>query len=386
MNNLVQYRGSVAIYAACILASVVFAGLAQVFDRSNTPITLTSSMTQSRRPNRAWWILSLLVPLLLASFRWETGTDYPTYRYLYTALNHIDTFDQFLNQLTVTEPAFILLNYFTKALFNHSQMVFVLSALITWAFFYKAISDYHEKCSVMLSVFALLVLLFAQSLNIVRQMIAVSIVFFANRYIPQRKYGIAAAWLALAVSFHISSLVIIPFWLTYGDHPWKRSVRTIMFCGLIVLLFGVIKFRTVLLQLPLLGILARSSASAMSIGLGVLLLRMPILIPVLMLRKRLKEHDERNGFWIALFLFEIAFSHLGYINEVFNRISLYFIVSWIVLIPAMVRCMPNRNAQRGMGAYMSLALISLWYFNTVVNNFGQTLPYKSIFSAFVAGG
>ena len=78
-------------------------------------------------------------------------------------------------------------------------------------------------------------------------------------------------------------------------------------------------------------------------------------------------------------VFEVAFSYLGYILDVLNRLSLYFAVSWIVLLPSLVRSMPTRGGQYRMGAYVALVVTGLWIFNTAISNYGDVLPYKSIF-------
>ncbi len=80
-------------------------------------------------------------------------------------------------------------------------------------------------------------------------------------------------------------------------------------------------------------------------------------------------------------MFEVAFSHLGYIDSVFIRLALYFAVSWIVLLPQLVRCMPTRSDQYRMGAYVALVLAALWVFDVVINNNNGVLPYKSLFDA-----
>jgi len=116
-----------------------------------------------------------------------------------------------------------------------------------------------------------------------------------------------------------------------------------------------------------------------SLRIGLLLLRLPIIVPVLIFRKKLIEHDERNYLWIIFMVFELTFSYLGYVMDVLNRIALYFAVSWVVLLPALVRCMPNRKAQYRMGAYVLFVVTGLWVFNSVISNFGNVLPYKSIF-------
>jgi len=385
MNSFTQHGTSIALYAVCFVLAAILAGLAQIFGRSYRSAELTPSFTQRSRPNRIFWVLSLIIPLLLASFRWQVGTDYSTYIYLYDLFSEIETLSQFFRSVLDIEPSFIILNVLIKAIFNDYILVFAICSLITLAFFYRAIEDYHEKSSVMLAIVVFLFLLYPTTLNIVRQMIAVAIVFYATRYIFQRKYAKAAIWMIVALSFHYSALMILPFWFLRGDRRWQKNIRIVLFALLIFIVVGDLVFHDAFSQLPLFGLLADTTTEGTRLSYGLLLLRLPIIVPVLVFRKRLIAQDERNYYWIILMVFEVAFGHLGYIFDVFNRFALYFAVSWVVLLPALVRCMRTRGAQYRMGAYVLLATVGLWVYNTGIQNYGDVLPYKSIFDAYFSG-
>lgn len=380
-----QFTGSIILYAACFLGCAALAGAAQIFARRVSPVRLSPSIIEDCRPNRLFWIFSLIVPLLLASFRWQVGTDYPTYVSLYYSLNQISAVPQFLDQISTLEPSFILLNFLAKALFSSYVPVFMICALITLAFFYRAIEDYSGQSSVMLAVLVFLCLFYGSTFNIMRQMISVAIMFFAARYLFKGKYGFAVLWLIVAVSFHYTALVVVPFWIFRKQNRSHSIVRVILFSLLLFIILGLLFFRGFFQSLPLLNTLAINASEGASLSYGLLLLRLPIVIPVLLLRKRLVEHDERNYFWIIMMVFELAFSHLGYIYDVFNRLALYFAVSWIVLLPSLVRCIKTRRAQYALGAYVITVIIGLWIYNTAVKNYGDVLPYRSIFDAYFAG-
>lgn len=379
------YADSIILYVVCFLGCAALAGAAQIYSRRVKPAVLAPSVTQYSRPNRVFWILSLLIPLLLASFRWQTGTDYPTYVSLYYSLNSIGDLPSFINHLSVTEPSFILLNFFSKALFSSYLPVFALSALFTLSFFYRAIEDYNEQSSVMLAVLVFLCLLYGATFNIMRQMIAVAITFYASRHMFQGRFGAAALWLLLAVSFHYTALVVLPFWIFRKRNRPHNIARMALFSLLVFIIFGLLFFRRFFEGLPLLNTLAVNTAEGAYLSYGLLILRLPIIVPVLLFRRRLVEHDERNYFWIFMTVFELAFSHLGYVYDVFNRLALYFAVSWMVLLPSLVRCMRTRRAQYGMGAYVAAVIAGLWIYNAVIKNYGDVLPYKSIFDAYFAG-
>jgi hypothetical protein len=215
-------------------------------------------------------------------------------------------------------------------------------------------------------------------------MIAVAIVFYASRYLFQHRYGMAGLWLFVALMFHYSALIVLPFWLFRSPRRYAKNVRIVMFSAMVLMfalgsVFGSIfdSLRALYTQ--------DASAQGATLKIGAMLLRAPIIVPILLFRRKLVAHDERNYFWIILAVFEVIFSYLGYILDVLNRISLYFAMSWIVLLPSLVRCMPTRAAQYRMGAYVTLVAVGLWVFNTAINNYGDVLPYKTIFDAQLPG-
>jgi transmembrane protein EpsG len=375
-----QYSSSVILYAGCFALAAVLAGLAQIFARPTKPVPLSPSFTQTSRPQRLFWILAFLIPFVLSAFRWQVGTDYPTYISLYNAINSITTQGQLVQQLLEVEPLYVLMNVLVKVIFNSPLPIFFISSLLLLGFLFRAAEDYHGKISVMMAVFVFLMLIFGTTLNIMRQMIAVSITFYATRYLFQKRYGMAAFWMFVAFMFHYSAIIMLPFWLFRGTQRYAKNVRIIMFSSLVLMFVLGSVFSSIFNSIRQLYTQETTQVNV-SLQIGLAVLRAPILVPVLIFRKQLVAHDERNYFWIILAVFEVVFSYLGYILDVLNRLSLYFAVSWIVLLPSLVRSMPTRAAQYRMGAYVVLVATGLWVYNTAINNYGDVLPYRTIFDA-----
>jgi len=379
----VQHSSSLILYAGSFALAVLFAALAQVFARPVKPVALSPSFTQTERPHRVFWLLAFLVPFLLSAFRWKVGTDYPTYISLYEAINNISTPEQLWQQVLEVEPLYVLMNVLIRLIFNTPLPVFFVSSLLLLGFLFRAVEDYHGKISVMLAVFVFLTLMFSTTLNIMRQMIAVSITFYAARHLFQKQYDKAALWMFVALMFHYSAIILLPFWLFRGPQRYARNARIVMFAALVLVFVLGSVFGSIFSGIR--ALYTDEGGEGGTLKIGLMLLRLPVIVPILLFRKQLIAHDERNRFWIMLAVFEVLFSYLGYILDVLNRLSLYFAVSWIVLLPALVRCMPTRGAQYRMGAYVTAVCVGLWIFNTAINNYGDVLPYQTIFDARIPG-
>lgn len=380
----VQHSSSLILYAGSFTLALVFAALAQIFARPIKPVALSPSFTQTERPHRIFWLFAFLVPFLLSAFRWKVGTDYPTYISLYEAIGSISSPEQLWRQILEVEPLYVLMNVLIRLVFNTPLPVFFVSSLLLLGFLFRAVEDYHSKISVMLAVFVFLTLMFSTTLNIMRQMIAVSITFYAARYLFQQRYDKAALWMFIALMFHYSAILLLPFWLFRGPQRYARGARIAMFAALMLMFVLGSVFGSVFSGIRAL-YTEEGGGEGGALKIGLMLLRLPIVVPILLYRKQLTAHDERNRFWIMLAVFEVLFSYLGYILDVLNRLSLYFAVSWIVLLPALVRCMPTRAAQYRMGAYVIALCIGLWIFNIAINNYGDVLPYQTIFDARMPG-
>lgn len=379
----VQHSSSIILYAGSFALAVLFAALAQVFTRPVKPVALSPSFTQTERPHRVFWLLTFLVPFLLSAFRWKVGTDYPTYISLYEAIGRISTPEHLWQQILEVEPLYVLMNVLIRLVFDNPLPIFFFSSLLLLGFLFRAVEDYHGKISVTLAVFVFLTLMFSTTLNIMRQMIAVSITFYAARHLFQKQYDKAALWMFVALMFHYSAIVLLPFWLFRGPQRYARNARIAMFAALVLMFVLGSVFGSIFSGIR--ALYTDEGGEGGTLKIGLMLLRLPVIVPILLFRKQLIAHDERNRFWIMLAVFEVLFSYLGYILDVLNRLSLYFAVSWIVLLPALVRCMPTRGAQYRMGAYVTAVCIGLWIFNTAINNYGDVLPYQTIFDARIPG-
>jgi hypothetical protein len=100
VDNLFLYWQTVLLYIVCITTSVFFAALAQIYSREAAAAGI-SSRGRTILPNRFWWFMSMLVPLLLLSLRLDMGTDYVNYLTIYDTVNKIETFQQFIDNFAL---------------------------------------------------------------------------------------------------------------------------------------------------------------------------------------------------------------------------------------------------------------------------------------------
>ncbi|MDG3374998.1 EpsG family protein, partial [Vibrio parahaemolyticus] len=176
-----------------------------------------------------------LLPTFLATFRSPTvGTDTQMYQYMfegYLKIPHlferlkISGFKEFLNTIIAQIGVFI-------GSFN--VYIFIFS-FVTLLIIIKSLSLYINKDAVSVSYFVYLCLFFPQSLNIMRQSLAVAIVFWGLQYILEkcpRKYVIT---ILLAVGVHISALIALPLYFLLNKERRINYPIVIALSGVIIL-------------------------------------------------------------------------------------------------------------------------------------------------------
>lgn len=162
----------------------------------------------STEAKKIGYFISFIPLFLIGALRAYVGIDYTTY-----SLYQIP--DVLGGSLTVKfEPLDKLVVYLGYYLANqqHYFYIFAIFHIILMWFLYKYIVQ--QSSNVMLSVFFLLTtVFFTFSLSGIRQSIATAIVFYALKYINQKKSFHYLFYLGIACLFHYSAAIYILFFI-----------------------------------------------------------------------------------------------------------------------------------------------------------------------------
>ena len=195
--------------------------------------------------------LILLIPSGMAGMRaLSVGTDLsryvePTYRYAVESTSYsgmVETIrGSYLGNL---EPAYLLLIFLVSRLSADVHLfLFVISFIITLSIF-LALRKMKDCCSLWIGEMVYMTLIYNESLNIMRQCIALSLYLLAYACFVKREYIKTVLLVVLCYLFHRSSAIIVPImvlWVLYSDWeggrlaPKKEWVRPAMVGGIILL-------------------------------------------------------------------------------------------------------------------------------------------------------
>lgn len=157
----------------------------------------------------------ILLFYLLSFLRWERGTDWASYRFIFenSSSEYIQIMYEFL---------FVKLNTFIYSTTeDYSVLLFAQASIIFFCFFY-IIRKYSE--APVLSVLVWFSLSLA-SVFFTRQTIAVSICILALHFIIQRKVYLFLLTVFIAMLFHKSALIFFPaYWIYYLNLSRKQII------------------------------------------------------------------------------------------------------------------------------------------------------------------
>lgn len=188
--------------------------------------TLLMYLANKEKKSKRFLVLCYLILALPAAMRWCVGRDYELY------LEWVDIFgNQYLWNLPLaiarhpSEPSFIILSFIFH---SAPYCIFAIYAILTQYFFLRAIWYFRRDINPTIAIFIYTTLMYLRTYNIFRQMLAVAIVFFALRYIYEKKLIKYIMWVAIASLFHTTAIISIVLYVFLQPSKSMRLVTKVI--------------------------------------------------------------------------------------------------------------------------------------------------------------
>jgi len=325
--------------------------------------------------NKILIFLALILPILLAAFRYRVGTDFVSY------MNRLEqsrtaSLSDILNE-SYLEVGFTLIERFSSFI-GDRNFFFGFNAFLTILPIYFIFKNQYKKMNIGIAYFLYLTLFFTISFNIVRQMIAVSIIFWGFKFIFQKKMMEYIIVVLIAILFHSSAIVALPvyfFWVR------KEEVKTPPYraiIGILIISLSVISFQLLLNLLSQLPAFSHFYAYTIRDTRGQnrdFFLKLAVLVFLFIQRKYLIKLDKRYEFLLLLQFITVIIGFTGFITPFVKRSALYFNIGQTILMSSIPLIYKNNDK---LLIKFLIILYGIIYFILVffILRQGNIIPYR----------
>ncbi len=176
-----------------------------------------------KKNSRILLIIAILISGIAVGMRFNIGIDTPKYAEWVITLGNRSSFQEAL-QWTDHERSFVFLSYFTYKITGSYRLLFLVYAIATAGFFLTGLWNFRKEVDIVPSLLYYIVFLQWNSMcNIMRQSLAMAIIFWGFQFIRDRKTIKYILSVLLATVFHTSAIVSIVL-LFWGENNSKIGI------------------------------------------------------------------------------------------------------------------------------------------------------------------
>lgn len=313
-------------------------------------------------------IFAVLVPIALLSFRdISVGTDTKHYLLIFERSQEFEIGDFLL--FTRMEFLFsIILFYVAKLGYSYNVFLFIL-ALFSVLPVYAASFRMRNKVSPTLMMFLYYLMYYQYAFNISRQAVAMSLVLLATTYLLEGRIKPVLLLSILALGFHNVTIVFcgIVFIYILGNRG-NFFIKTLLILGMFAL-YAFIKSQATYYEDVY---LSGQHNSGFQISYTLTMMLNFILLITAYKDSKLLDH-RRTYVFFSLSILMLNLTSL--VSEWFFRISLFIDILSLIYVANVLKSELVHSKGYKQFAYICFAIF-YWLFVFVINNSGESVPYK----------
>ncbi len=358
------------IYLSMMVISIVFAYLVTKTNKKSYKIV--------------FGILASLPFFIVSAIRYDVGTDY-SYRY-------IPDFNKIANGIDVKnlELGFKLIIRLCLIVSENYQLLFVITSGIITILIMSTIFEESKQICISVLIFFIGGFFF-QSLNLIRQFIAMAIVFFSYRYLwDKKKYWMFIVGMICAYFIHSSSIIMIILLFlkrkTYMN-PVVLLVGLSVIFALETSLMNIIApfIENTRFGVYLVGRYAKGDISY--IGIAINLLVYAFMYVLYRIKKKNNQIGEEDKLLINIQGLALVMMSMSSVHILFARIAYFFTIFQIISIPYFIETTKVKEIHLGekwtknsIYLLVILCLMVNFSYTNILNNDNEPLPYRTIFN------
>lgn len=333
--------------------------------------------------------IAVAIPVFFAAFRNEVGTDYQTYVSIYEIISNVDA-SETSDMYDVLGAGGIGVWVIAKlSQFGGVHAFFGLFQLLTVGFYLKAI-DYYKVRTPFLTMYFYMLTAFPISLNVVKQALAMSIVFFSLKYVYEKKPISFTLLVLIATTIHSTSIAFLLVYLlqrnqeTSIEEPneYRKNNWAIKCLVLFILAFTASFIAPRIVgRIGFFGDLSNTYIENLSGGRNLsFFIQLALFVVILVFALNLFSIDKKSRLLTWLVAIGTGIEAIGFISIVIKRVALFFyLLPMTVLIPMIPFSFTATDNSR---LYANLCIVSLqtlmFFISYILLGQGGITPYSII--------
>ena len=317
-------------------------------------------------------IISFIPIVLLTAFR-SKDVGYDTIQYL----GHFERVREGMETEMDISHFEIGYRYFVKLIahFTHSNVIFLsIMAVITNI----PIALMIAKCSkdYFLSVILYIAIgNFTFQLTAIRQSIALSILTVAVYFALNRKLIWFLLCIFVASLFHRSALLFAPVYLL-GNEVINRKTLFLLSISALIIAFSDAIFTRIGMKLQYDGYIGAEGVKGFSGWTNVIIMALTILLYLVNKYWNPEAFSKSDQFFFTMLVFALALYAIRYQNRIAERVSLYYRMALIILLPNSIDGTKNFSIRNVIAMACTVLAILLFIYWTINSPYSYTPFWK----------
>ena len=320
---------------------------------------------------------------ILASIRYNIGTDYPYYYSFFESVKPLSFHPNYTFPSNYMEPMFMYIVAILKYLFDSPILFFSFWSLISIIFFWIGIK--RESDNFILSLFILYCIFYHHYFfNTIRQGVVMGIFIFSIKYILNRETLKVILIGSISSLIHSSGLfIILAYFVSFISFKSRLSYILLLLTSILIWKSGLgeqifttfaLKFQNVIPNLYMYVKVFLYDHNMFQMTHRILLIS-----PLIFFYPQLSTDDKFRKLFSIYFFGIIVYFSFGFFGLFITRINMFFRILEIILIPILYERIKNRNQQLVLQFCITIwcfTIMSWLYFKDAY------YPFKSIFGIF----
>ena len=339
-------------------------------------------------------LLAILLPALLAGLRAsDIGTDVEYYIINnFEVARHVSSFKNYLPLIYAKEPLYLAIVYIIAKVFGNIQVLLFTFSFLTILFVYLSVWKWKKNLSVPLFLLIYYFLYYNDSLNIIRQHLAMAIILYGITNLLEGKYRKYLIYIFIASLIHTAALVgiifIICHWYVIGSknrtkRKYKKIKEFMVLFAAGISVCGIRIWITLIVNIGLLDsrYLYYFEKASVSNNLTDTLLYFFEVIFLLCFSKQFNKYIEGYNYLEINAYLNLIVLQLARIMNYGHRLSLYFGIINLLLITQLPKITKNKKNRLLYSFFIVLIAGIYWIYIYCIGGMSHTFPYKFYFNA-----